>query len=71
LRRTEVSGVDKHARRTVVEVRDDLHRELRQLALLNDLRIYEVVNAVFEEFLRNDDKVKGLVRKLRVQSPRG
>jgi len=46
--------VDKD-RRTVVEVRDDLHRELRKLALLNDLRIYVLVNAIIEEALRDGD----------------
>jgi hypothetical protein len=43
--------VDKNVRRTVVEVSDGLHRELRKLALLNDLRIYVLVNAILEEFL--------------------
>lgn len=28
----------------VVEVRDDLHGEIRKLALLNDLRIYGLTN---------------------------
>jgi hypothetical protein len=34
----------------VVEVCDELHREIRKLALLNDLRIYKVFNAIIEEF---------------------
>jgi len=50
----------------VVEVRDDLHREIRRLALLNDLRIYVLVNGVLEEFLRDEEKVKALVKRLRV-----
>ena len=54
-------------RRTVVEVRDDLHGEIRRLALLNDLRIYVVVNAILEEFLRDKAKVKALIRRLRVE----
>jgi hypothetical protein len=54
------------SRRTVVEVRDDLHREIRRLALLNDLRIYVLVNGVLEEFLRDEEKVKALVKRLRV-----
>jgi hypothetical protein len=57
--------VDKNVRRTVVEVREDLHRELRKLALLNDLRIYELVNAVLEDGLRDEERVKGLIRRLR------
>jgi len=54
-------------RRTVVEVRDDLHGEIRRLALLNDLRIYVVVNAILEEFLRDEAKVKALIKRLRVE----
>jgi hypothetical protein len=54
------------ARRTVVEVREDLHRELRKLALLNDLRIYELVNALIEEALRDEERVKALIRRLRL-----
>ena len=54
-------------RRTVVEVRDDLHGEVKRLALLNDLRIYVVVNAILEEFLRDKAKVKALIKRLRVE----
>ncbi|MDH7564700.1 MAG: hypothetical protein QHH24_07505 [Candidatus Bathyarchaeota archaeon] len=55
-------------RRTVVEVRCDLHRELRKLALLNDVRIYELTNAVLEEFLRDPEKAKAAVKRLRVKA---
>jgi hypothetical protein len=54
------------SRRTVVEVREDLHREIRKLALLNDLRIYELINAIIEGFLQDEEKVKALVRRLRL-----
>ena len=54
------------SRRTVVEVRDDLHREIRKLALLNDLRIYELANAIIEEVLRDKDKVKALIKRLKL-----
>ena len=50
----------------VVEVCDELHREIRKLALLNDLRIYEVANAIIEEFLRDEERVKVLVRRLKL-----
>jgi hypothetical protein len=56
------------SRRTVVEVRDDLHREVRKLALLNDLRIYELTNAIIEEFLKDQESVKALIKRLRLQS---
>jgi len=53
-------------RRAVVEIRDDLHREIRKLALLNDLRIYELANAIIQEWLEDQERVKALIRKLRV-----
>ncbi len=53
-------------KRTVVEIRDDLHREIRKLALLNDLRIYEVANAIIEEFLKDEERVKVLIRRLKL-----
>ena len=65
---SEVVGkldLDK-GRRTVVEVRDELHREIRKLALLNDLRIYEVANAIIEEFLKDEERVKVLIRRLKL-----
>jgi len=57
--------VDK-SKRTVVEVRDDLHREIRKLALLNDLRIHELTNAMIAEFLSDQEKVKSLIKKLKI-----
>lgn len=54
------------SKRTVVEVRDDLHREIRKLALLNDLRIYELTNAIIEEFLKDRQKVKVLIKRLKL-----
>jgi hypothetical protein len=59
--------MEKANRRTVVEVREDLHREIRKLALLNDLRIYQLVNAIIEEFLRDEEKVKALIKRLRIK----
>ena len=53
-------------KRTVVEVRDDLHREIRKLALLNDLRIYQLTNAIIEEFLKDQERVKVIIKNLRV-----
>jgi hypothetical protein len=56
----------KAVRRVVVEVREDLHREIRKLALLNDLRIYELTNAMIEEFLKDEERVKALIKRLRL-----
>jgi hypothetical protein len=58
--------VSRDLRRTVVEVREDLHRELRKLALLNDLRIYVVANAIIEEFLKDQERVKALIKRLKL-----
>jgi hypothetical protein len=45
-------GVSK-VRHVVVEVREDLHRELRKQAILNDVKLYQLTNAVVEEVLRD------------------
>jgi hypothetical protein len=56
----------KIAKRTVVEVREDLHKEIRKIALLNDLRIYELTNAIIEEALKDQEKIKTLIKKLKI-----
>ncbi|MEM3577583.1 MAG: hypothetical protein QXX51_03900 [Candidatus Bathyarchaeia archaeon] len=61
-----MSGSARDARRTVVEIREDLHRELRKIALLNDLRIYVVANAIIEDFLKDQERVKALVKRLKL-----
>ena len=53
-------------RRTVVEVREDLHSEIRKLALLNDIKIYVLANAIIEEFLRVEERVKALIKRLKL-----
>jgi Ca2+-dependent lipid-binding protein len=53
-------------RRVVVEIRDDLHREIRKQAILNDIRIYELMNAIVEEFLRDEEHVKALIKRLKL-----
>ncbi|MGQ9640528.1 MAG: hypothetical protein ACUVUF_00185 [Candidatus Bathycorpusculaceae bacterium] len=59
--------MDKGARRTVVEVREELHRAVRRLALLNDLRVYQLVNDIIEEFLKDEEKVKALIKRLKIK----
>ncbi|MEM2968003.1 MAG: hypothetical protein QXP44_04410 [Candidatus Bathyarchaeia archaeon] len=54
------------SRRTVVEIRADLHQRIKQLALLNDLRIYELVNAIIEDALSDKEKVKVLIKRLKL-----
>jgi hypothetical protein len=45
-----------------------LHREIRRLALLNDLRIYQLANAIIEEFLKDEQRVKTLIKRLKLQN---
>lgn len=54
------------SRRTVVEVRDDLHREIKKLALLNDLRIYELTNAIIEDAVKDQENMRVLIKKMRL-----
>lgn len=58
--------MDKRCR-TVVEISDDLHREIKKSALLNDLRIYELVNAIIEDVLVDKEKMKLLINRTRLQ----
>jgi hypothetical protein len=60
--------MDKTSRRTVVEVREDLHREVRKLALLNDLKIYVLVNGIIGESVGDEDKVGALIKRLKLRS---
>ena len=53
------------SRRAVVEIRADLHREIRKQAILNDVRIYELTNAMIEEVIGNEESVKALIKKLK------
>ena len=65
-RESAVVEVEK-SRRTAVEVCDDLHREIRKLALLNDLLIHELTNAILEEYLKDQEKIKATIKKLRTK----
>ena len=53
-------------RRTVIEIRADLHQRIRKLALLSDLRIYVLANAIIEEALGDEEKVKALIKRLKL-----
>jgi len=57
--------VDKN-RRTVIEIRDDLHQQIRKLAILNDVKIYVLANAIIEEALRDEEKTRALIKKLKL-----
>lgn len=60
--------MDKTSRRTMVEVLEGLHREVRKLALLNDLKIYVLVNGIIGEFVGDEDKVRALIKRLKLRS---
>jgi hypothetical protein len=57
--------MDKRSR-TVIEIRADLHQQIRKLALLNDLRIYAVANAIIEETLKDEERVNALLKRLKL-----
>lgn len=54
------------SRRVVVEVQPELHRELRKLAVLNDLKIYILVNAILEDYVSDEIRVKALLKRLKM-----
>lgn len=54
------------SRRVVVELYEDLHMRIRKLAFLNDLKIYVLANAIIEEFLKDEERVKALIKRLKL-----
>ena len=65
---SDVGFAKSSFRRTVIEVREDLHREIRKLALLNDLRIYVLANAIIEDYLKDEQRVKALIKRLKLET---
>ena len=55
-----------NSRRTVVEIREELHREIRKQAIINDLKIYVLTNAIIEDFLSDQERVKALIKRLKL-----
>ncbi len=53
-------------RRVVVEVREDLHREIRKQAILNDVKIYQLTNAIMEEALKDEELMNALIKRLKI-----
>ena len=54
------------SRRTVVEIREELHREIRKLAIINDVKIYVLTNAMIDDFLSDQERVNALVKRLKL-----
>jgi hypothetical protein len=48
-----------------VEIREDLHQELRKAAVMNQLKLYVLVNGIVEETLTDEEKLKTLIKKLK------
>ena len=53
-------------RRTVIEIRADLHQQIRKLAILNDLKIYVLANAIIEDVLSDQEKITVLIKRLKL-----
>jgi len=53
-------------RRVVVEVSQEVHNEVKKLAFLNDLKIYVLTDALIEDFLKDEDRVKTLIKRLKL-----
>jgi hypothetical protein len=52
-------------KRVVIEVEADVHKELRKLAVLNDMKIYVLANALLNDCLSDEERVKGVIRRLK------
>ena len=50
-----------------MEIKPALHKEIRKLAVLNDLKIYELVNGMLEDCLFDEMRLKLLLKRLRMQ----
>jgi F420-0:gamma-glutamyl ligase-like protein len=50
----------------VVEIREDLHRKIHKQAILNDIKIYQLTNAIMEEFLKDEEHMKALIKRLKI-----
>ncbi len=56
------------SKRVVVEVKSDLHRELRKIAVNNDLKLHVLTNALLADCLSNEEHMRDVVKKLRIGS---
>ena len=55
------------SRRVVVEVKPEMHKEIRKIAVLNDFKIYELVNAMLQDCLSDEMRLKALLKQLKMQ----
>jgi hypothetical protein len=54
------------SKRVVIEVKPEVHKELRKIAVLNDLKIYELTNAILTDYLADDAQIKALLKRLKM-----
>ena len=52
------------SRRVVVEVEEEVHRDLRKIAVINNLKLYVLVNAVLKDYVADEERLRGLLKKL-------
>lgn len=50
----------------VAEISENLHQELRKTVIINELKLYKLVNGIVEETLKDEEKLKTLLKKLKV-----
>jgi len=50
----------------VVEIHEELHQELRRIAIMNDLKLYMLVNGVVEETLNDEERLKTVIKRLKI-----
>lgn len=60
-----MSGMDEK-RRVVVEIREDLHQALRKIAILNELKLYMLVNGIVEDALNEQERLKNVIKRLKL-----
>jgi hypothetical protein len=55
------------SRRVVVEVRENIHKELRKTAVLNDLKLHVLANALLEDRVFDRQYMEALIKRLKVE----
>lgn len=49
----------------LVEVSEDLHQELRKTAIMNELKLYKLVNGIIKGTLSDTERLNEVIRRLR------
>lgn len=43
-----------------------MHQQIKKLAILNDLKIYALANAIIEDALSDQEKIAALIKRLKL-----